>query len=312
MEFQAYSSSPPAQKAGNMRAVWSIHNIIHGGCSSVLPIVILTAACCLVLYQHMTAKEADHFAIRTFLALIVVSMTPLALLEKKLLSCSDPLGLLYKFSGKVILMQTIQLSLRVGAGIYLPDFASGFLSTNCILLVSAVVLLPTIFGLRPTKQWIVEQRDVMLLAVLAFSFAVFTEIADGYQGYQSLFNKSLMTRHILNSITQASDYLELVSFVPAVWMVCRDKELKEVDVNAARKRATALIAFLLSFYFIEDVVAAWVLLGSSLPLAVMGHTAHFLLVVDFALYFSAHLFDPEKFEKVMGKICDMFADACSV
>jgi len=314
MDFQTYPSSSVGQKAGKMRSLSYINDIIHGGCSSAVPIAIMAAACCLVVYQHITAENEFHFSTRFFLAMMVVSMAPLALLEKKLLSCSDPLGLLYKFSGKVVLMQTVQLALRVAAGVFLKDFEHGYLSTNSILLISALVLLPTIFGMRPTKKWIVENRDVLLLAALALSLAVMTSLVDDYKSqYVRTWTRRRMNAFMVNGVTTASDYLELVSFLPAVWMVSRNKELKEVDVNDARRRAAALIMFLLSFYFLEDIATgAWMLMGQGMPLVVLAHTAHFLLVVDFALYFSAHLYDPEKFDKIIGNISDWLADTCCV
>jgi len=314
MEFQAYASSPVGQKAGKMRSLWHINDIIHGGCSSLVPIAILAAACSLVVYQHVTAENEFQLSTRFFLSMMVVSMAPLALLEKKLLSCSDPLGLLYKFSGKVVLMQTIQLVLRVGAGAFLQDFEHGYFSTNFILLVSALVLLPIVFGMRPTRQWIVENSDVLLLAALALSLAVATSLVDDYKSqYVSTWTRRRMNAFMVNSVSTSSDYLELVSFLPAVWMVSRNKELKEVDVQDARRRAAALIVFLLSFYFLEDIATGvWILMGQGMPLVVLAHTAHFLLVVDFALYFSAHLYDPEKFDKIIGNISDWFADTCCV
>jgi len=314
MEFQAYPSPCGGQTAGKMRGLWHINDIMHGGCSSLVPIAILAAGCSLVVYQHVTAENEFHLSTRFFLSMMVVSMAPLALLEKKLLSCSDPLGLLYKFSGKVVLMQTIQLVLRVGAGAFLQDFVHGHFSTNFILLVSALVLLPTVFGMRPTKKWIVENRDVLLLAALALSLAVATSLVDDYKSqYVSTWTRWRMNAFMVHCVTTSSDYLELISFLPAVWMVSRNKELKEVDVHDARRRAAALIIFLLSFYFLEDIATgAWILMGQGMPLVVLAHTAHFLLVVDFALYFSAHLYDPEKFDKIIGNISDWFADTCCV
>merc|ERR1719401_1188175 len=112
-------------------------------------------------------------------------------------------------------------------------------------------------------------------------------------------------------------YIELLAFVPAVWTVCRPDATgggqvrASTDVIDTRKRTVAFFAFLIGFYITEDVIGGFKLIWD-LPLAACGHAAHFLLLLDFAVYLLAHLYDPEKLEKLVGSFMHLFSEACAV
>merc|ERR1719502_738559 len=87
---------------------------IHDSNSVALPGALLVLASCLVFYQHVTApQEEGAETVRSFLAMIVVQMLPLVFLEMKILSSNNPVDLLCKFGGKVLLMHASFLAFRI-------------------------------------------------------------------------------------------------------------------------------------------------------------------------------------------------------
>merc|ERR1719162_2339832 len=86
-----------------------------------------------------------------------------------------------------------------------------------------------------------------------------------------------------------------MAFVPAVWVVYRESDShgSDLDSPATKRTSTAFFLFLVIFYFTEDIFQAYEALFVS-PLAAIAHLAHFLLLLDFAFYILAHVYNPEK------------------
>mmetsp|Transcript_49077 Transcript_49077/g.151904 ORF Transcript_49077/g.151904 Transcript_49077/m.151904 type:complete len:313 (-) Transcript_49077:87-1025(-) len=312
MEFEAYPSSPSSRK--DVRVFLRVQNILHRSDSVLLPVSLLLVGTSLVTYQHLTDSDTGRHSIRNFLAKILVSMFPLAILEKRILSCSDPVGLFAKFSAKVLLMHACFLGLRV-ASMAFPDVQVGsYKYSNLASFFMACGLLPTVFGLRPSVASIVEHREVLGLAFAAL-FIAFAEVA--LLGRFRLGDSWARTLIIEDLIITGSDYIEILSFVPAVWMAYRKDasnsgtSMGQAGVADSQRRALCLFAFLAFFYMVEDIFHA-VGLMRSLPLAAAAHVAHYLLLLDFATFVLAHLYDPEKFGKCRGTLLNWFADVCAV
>lgn len=327
MEFQAYPTSPFGHKSTN--AFWKTQGLLHRNDSVLLPCAILFIACGLVMYEHMTSPTRHGFtdnSIRNFLAMIVVTMVPLAFLEKKILACAEPVKMISKISGKVLFLHAAFLAVRaplhyIAGGFHLQFFYA------FSALISACVLLPTYFGFRLNRQTFFAYKEAFLVAGLAVIAAIITEAFSAYSmgtltRSLSFSYTSYWTRKLISATAETSGlYMELTAFVPAVWMVCRPSKdggnqdfgsmNVEADVAETRRRAVAFFAFLIGFYFTEDMVSAFQL-SRELPLAALGHTAHFLLLLDFAGFLLGNLYDPEKLEKMMGSMLHALADACAV
>mmetsp|Transcript_15737 Transcript_15737/g.44935 ORF Transcript_15737/g.44935 Transcript_15737/m.44935 type:complete len:322 (-) Transcript_15737:189-1154(-) len=317
MEFQAYPTPPRGGKAGGLRMLWQTQGKLHGSDSVVLPALLLFAAVGMATYQHMTSQHDK--TIRNFLVMIILSMLPLAFLEKRLLACVDPVGLLFKFSPKVLLMQASFLTIRMASSLFVQHGGPGWASARSgATLATACALLPTVFGFRLSRACFWEHRDVWGLAAAALLAAVCTEIMEVFlkEGLLTLFWRSpwYRTRYYELMLVAASDYTEILAFVPAMWMVCRadtGANVKEVDVAEARRRSLALFVFMLIFYVHEDLYSAYVVMGQS-RLASLAHVVHFLLVSDFAAFILAHLYDPDKHDMLMKKLHGLIADRALV
>jgi hypothetical protein len=319
MEFQAYP--PPSKVGAKGSALLRVQSVLHSTDSVALPGFLLLAAGTLIVYQHFTEPEDEAFrgSSKHFLVMIFLTMAPLAFLEKKLFSCTDPAALLCKFSPKVMLMFASFLGLRVLMRALVSEFMLGLVFFNFASLVAACVLLPTVFGFRFSRASFWEHRDVFCLVLLALSAAVLTETIDRYlKGtlHLTLSGKGKHLDHSMLSICEtSSDYIELLGWMPALWMLCRQDKTStldnEVDIPQAQWKATCFFGFLIGFYFSEDLIGAC-RVAWDFPIATCGHVAHYLLLLDCATFFLAHLYDPKKVPKVMGNFMNFIADACAV
>mmetsp|Transcript_59397 Transcript_59397/g.176697 ORF Transcript_59397/g.176697 Transcript_59397/m.176697 type:complete len:307 (-) Transcript_59397:110-1030(-) len=306
MEFQAYPEAGRHRKEQHI--FLKVQNVLHSTDSVALPCSLLAVGSFLVMYQHMTDEDTSRHSIRNFLAKVLVSMVPLAFLERRILQCSDPVGLFAKFSAKVLLMHAFFLGLRL-ACVVLPDVQVGYACCNALAFVGACVMLPLVFGLRISVGSLYEHRDVCFLALCTFLLALLEVSLLGKFAFSNKWTRNMFIEDV---ILTGSDYIEIISFVPAVWMACReDCDVPSTDLATTQRRAVCLFAFLAAFYSVEDVGNA-ISLRRDCPLASCGHVAHFLLLVDFATFLLAHLCDPDKFAKLRGEFCAWLAGACAV
>lgn len=266
-------------------AMWRTQEVLHGKSTAALPGSLLMLASFLLVYRSMLEDVED--TLETFLALIIIQMLPLAFLEMRILQCPDPVGLLCKFGSSVLLMHACFTSLRV-IGLVGHRWRSG------ISLVMSIAALHVGFDMKFSLRTVMQHRNVWILAamslVAAFSQDVLGQLLAAGEWEAGMYHFCL----------RGSDFMEILSFVPAVWMVYRDsasdQDTPRVTVETAetKKKAVCFFGFLLAFYIDEDVAAAYNLWGK-LPLASGGHLLHFLLLLDFACYVLAHIYNPEKF-----------------
>jgi len=281
-------------------AFWQTQNAIHGKDSNALPKGMLVIAGVLVTYRHMTQEAWEGNQLKTFLALIMLQMLPLVLLEVKIPSCPDPMALLSQFGSKVLLMHACFLGLRA----WYSFFSHGEV-WDTIYFLGACAALHQGFGFRPTLRSIYEHRDVLGLVLLAMLTAFIEESIS----YWSLPQWQRGSWNLTDLTTAGCNYTEILAFVPALWIVCRNKaELSPsspAEDAKTRRRAIWFFAFLVLFYICEDLGSVPVL-WQVMPLAAIGHTAHFMLVLDFAGFMLAHVYSPEKIKQGLMKMTAAF------
>jgi len=264
-------------------AMWRVQTALHGKSNNAtLPAVLVGAASILVVYKHFTDAQGGD-PIKHFLALIVIQMLPLVFLEVKILSCSDPVAMLSRFGSKVLLMHACFLSLRVLAW---PLLEVGLGWCNLLGLVAVCGALHWGFGFRCSK--IAAHLDICGLLLLAVVGALGTEFLD-FQRQANLLECTIFT---------ASSYMEILAFVPAVWMVHQstkknDDDVYDFETTTVQTQATFFFAFLVPFYVMEDVISAF-RVGGEEPMAALGHVVHFLLLLDFACFLLSHIYNPDK------------------
>lgn len=263
-------------------ALWRAQLALHGQSNNVaLPSVLVAAAATLVVYKHFTDDQGGD-PIKHFLALIVIQMLPLIFLEMKILSCPDPISMLSRFGAKVLLMHGCFLALRVLAW---PLLEVGLGVCNLIGLLAVLAALH--WGFRFRCASILAHGDVLGLLLLALGAALGTELLD-FHMHASLIESVIYT---------ASSYMEILAFVPAVWMVHQTVKKKDdscfSETTDVQTKAAFFFAFLVPFYIMEDLISAFRVRGIE-PFAAIGHIVHFLLLLDFACFLLSHIYNPEK------------------
>jgi len=306
MEFQAYPSAAPAGRK-DVRALLKLQNVLHSTDSVVLPATMLLIASSLVAYQHFMSSDTSRTSTRNFLIKILISMIPLAILELKVPKCADPVGLFSRFSTKVMLMHAGFLLLRFSSILWGVNRINEKFDT--VMLVVACASLPTVFGLRPSFKDLREHRDVFLLITASMLLAAL----EVYTFSRRFHSRERLARDIIET---SSDYIEIIAFVPAVWMAFRRggeaKEEQDVaKVSESQKRALCLFAFMVTFYCREDVASALSAWRYN-RLASFGHTVHYLLLLDFAGFLLAHLCDPAKLQALKGTFMNWLNDVSAV
>jgi len=253
--------------------------------SLVLPVVLLLLASILVLREHMFSDRQD---LRTFLTLVLATMVPLAYMDVKISSRADPIGLLVNFGGKVLMMHSSFLALRFRLFWYNDVFY-----LNCLNVVGFIgSIVAIVVGFRSQLN-ITYFRDTITLLVLAVGAATCTEVLTWGLHLARRYQREIS----LEILGTASEYAEILSFVPAVWIIFRSDKKDSAPVNLSpverRLAATAFFGFLMGFYFFEDVIAA-VASGWEDKMASIAHMLHYLLLGDVSLFLVFHAFNPDK------------------
>jgi len=276
--------------------MWQTRDVLHRKNSQVVPGVLLLMSGSLVAYRHATMDDEDsqQDPLKTFLGLIVIQMIPLVILEMKIMSCHDPVAMFCKFAGPVTLMHALFLGMRVCVYNINP---LGDYWLNIGALMGAFITMHFGFHQRWNFRSIfVEYSAVWHLALLTVAAACITEVMAHWDVFMHHTLWQALQSVKLQVISNATNYIELMAFIPAVWMVCRDDQnAQRVDVESPeiKRKATAFFVFLFTFYCWEDIVQALEAASGS-RLASAAHLLHFLLLVDFAFYVLAHVYNPDK------------------
>jgi hypothetical protein len=312
MEFHAYC--PSHAQSPRASRFWKVQRALHDKDSLLLPGALLFAAATFVLLEHWSpfatqAKTSN--TVRNFLALVLLSMIPLAFLEKKILACPDPLSTISKFSEKLMISHAVFFAMRLPEHYRKDGIVSGAFLFPFGSVLAVCVLLPACFRIRSARALFRENREVWGIVLFGVIAATMEEVARHYATPKWMrMNASGLVSAI---VAQGALNLELVAFAPAVVAMVRSPEkatqkAQEVDVADTRSRTLVLFACLLGFYFHEDIRAAFEL-WRLFPLLALAHVAHYALLLDFAGFVLAHLCDPAKVEKLMGALRDIFAEA---
>jgi len=264
--------------------LWRAQVALHGQSNNIaLPAVLVGAASILVVYKHYVDEQGGD-PTKHFLALIVIQMLPLVFLQRKILACPDPVAMLSRFGTKVLLMHACFLVLRVLAW---PLLDIGFGLCNLLGLVGACAALHWGFHFRVSK--FSAHLDVCGLFLLAAVGGLLTELLDFHRA-ASLLECTIFT---------TSSYIEILAFMPAVWMVHKSVKKNDDDADvhvsddALQQQAAWFFTFLVSFYVMEDVVSAF-RVGGEEPLSAIGHVGHFLVLLDFACFLLSRIYNPDK------------------
>jgi len=288
--------------------MWRTQDALHSKNSPIVPALLLLVAVSLVVYSHVTYAgmqqdpdrrhngsplsiiKEDH--LKTFLCMILIQMVPLAILEVKIMSCADPVGLFCKFAVPVTLIHVVFLAMRFT---HHESYDELHLGGSAVGLVGALITLYKGFHWSPMSLF--THKSVWTLVGFCILAGCSTQWIENVLLYRK---DSWIEMFKLNSTEElletATNYMEIVAFVPALWMVvCEDKSRARVQVEEidSKRTSTAFFLFLVGFYLSEDLINAVDSFRLS-KRASAAHCLHFLLLLDFACYILAHIYNPEK------------------
>jgi len=136
-------------------------------------------------------------------------------------------------------------------------------------------------------------RDTIILLVLAVGAATATEVLT----WGLHLAKRYQTEISLEILGTASEYAEILAFVPAVWIIFRSDKKDSAPANLSdvekKLAAIAFFGFLMGFYFFEDVVAAFAS-GWEDTMASIAHILHYLLLGDVSTFLVFYAINPDK------------------
>lgn len=289
-------------------AMWQINRLLHSKDSQgqIVPALLMLVAGSLVVHNHVI-NDGEDYQVKKFFWMILLQMIPLAILEFKIASCADPVNMFCKFSVPVTLMHAIFLCTRVVYSVLISGNPIPYVEMQCLFgFCVAMVTLYKGFDLSLTSKCISEHSAVWRLALICFLAAAFVEglAAAGWDEDQAQLIEEIGDNHfwhiwLLCTIRSAGVYGELICFIPAVWMMFQSDSggyvdrPADVESSKVKKKATSFFLFLVTFYVFEDLYNAYHFF-TVVPLAAFAYAAHFLLLLDFACYVLAHIYNPEK------------------
>jgi len=275
--------------------MWRTQEILHRKNNPIVPGALMLVASSLVVYRHMFEEtNGQRDGLKTFLAMIVVQMLPLVALEMKIMSCADPVGLFCKFAVPVTLMHGSFLLMRVFHTYIVTQSLDSFATLDGFRLLCGLIGAAYTMHRGFCQRWysIFQHQTVCNLLLLGFVAAGSTVSLEAYVDKVGI--------DYTDVLSTAIDYVELLAFVPAVWVVYRQSDSRGSDLDsvATKRTSTAFFLFLVIFYLTEDIFQAYEALSTA-PVASIAHLAHFCLLLDFAFYVLAHVYNPEK---LMGEL----------
>lgn len=214
-------------------SLWRAQCLLHSNNNVALPAVLLSSAGVLLLYRHMTESVDGHDDLKTFLALIVIQMVPLLLLEMRIMAVKDPVAMLSKFGSKVMLMHASFLVLRLVVQGF-DEVRSAM--CNAAGLFAFVGVAVVHFNVRLSVKSFNANLSVIVLIAVAAIGALLFEIVDSYtRGRGIVYSKTFKVL----VLSTTSDYIEILGFVPAVWMVYRGVDTSCDDTGEGDRNAAA-------------------------------------------------------------------------
>lgn len=280
-----------------------LKNIVHAShCTLVVPGVLFAASATMLVYRGITEEQFD-LPLNSFLFNILLQMLPLIALKLKIFTCADRVSLVPLVLVKTLIMHVAMLSLRITSQV-LQDANLGQrqLAVDVGSLIGALILLNSVFDISINPIRLFEHRDVRSLVILAVLAALASEafyvyVEPPWMGHitKMYSREGLKLSKVLFC---AANYTDIVAFMPVVWRLYQiENELDDCAVGTfvsdqSRKQVQYFFTFMCLFYLWEDILEPYM---SSLdePLAMMAHAGHFVLLLDFAGFFSFQVGTPQ-------------------
>jgi len=271
---------------------------------------ILTLSLVGVIGYHYSTQESYDHAMCHFLAIILLQMFPLLALKMKIYHCGDRLSLVPRVLVKTLLMHVVLALLRLCPPFLKSNwnFYDVQMAMDVSALVACVFILWKVFGFQFRLRTFLDEREVRNLCVMAMLAAVATEVAVTYilpnQRPADWQDKGFLKKCVFT----AANYVDVVAFMPVVLKLYEIEREDDLSIGTqvpqeARGQVLIFFAFVCGFYSWDDVIDPIRNYDSSYDVvAMMAHAAHFVLLADFAFFFTLQVWNPSsaKGEQLQG------------
>jgi hypothetical protein len=269
-------------------SLWELQDQIRRN-SLLVPGILLALAAVAVVWHHVFQVGEDFKGMQNFLILLCISMMPLTYVDAKIGSCKDAARVFCMFDHKLIMMHACFLSFRCYSRLY-----SGDTYVTCIniygLIISAIALAFN-FSVRPID--VTANKDIFAIFGCACVAAVTTQVITKFMGLMHFLSEFYHPAFFSALVETMGEYIEILSFLPAAWMIFRHSNKDGAEVNAEEFKAKALCftGFAVAFYMVEDVITAFLAFQYS-RLESFAHIIHFLLLADFCAFILGLAYNP--------------------
>jgi len=263
----------------------------------------------LVGYRGVTQQHTD-MPLSGFLANIMLQMTPLIALKIKIWSATDRVSLVPLVLAKTLMIHATLEVLRIVSQMGHPRSVPKLpLAVDCAGLCAALALLKWEFEYPLNPLVWAQHVDVRNLVILACGAALVTEVGFAFlpeswmdEQTKAYFADPLEPGKVMFT---AANYIDIVAFMPIVWRLYRaENELEDAAVGTtvsgtAKRQVKLFFLFVGAFYAWDDVIDPIMGLLDE-PIAMMAHAAHFMLLLDFAGFFTFQVAQPTNVTTEMG------------
>lgn len=263
-------------------------------CTLVLPGLLLFSSAILLAYRNVT-EEKNDLPLNGFLANIFLQMLPLMALKLKIWTCNDRVSLVPLVLCKTLMLHVVLTSLRgvsamiigVGKDERLP------VAVDVVGLIGALALLKYEFEFPMNPLDWMKHQDVRNLIILACgggfaSHAFFIIVQPTWMS--DLTREQSREFYLPFILFTCANYVDILAFMPIVWRLYQAEEYEESATGAAvqtgaTRQVRAFFTYVVAFYAWDDVIDPIMTLTDE-PLGMMAHAAHFVLLLDFAGFFT--------------------------
>jgi len=280
----------------------TVQTFVYGSaCTLVLPGVLFVISAVLVGYRGITQEHSD-MPLAGFLANIMLQMTPLIALKIKIWMAADRVSLVPLVLAKTLMIHATLEFLRISSQVIHPRTIPKLpLAVDFVGLFSALALLKYEFEYPINPMVWAQHIDVRNLVALACGASLVTEVGFAFipeawmdETTKLYFQDPLEPGKVMFT---AANYIDIVAFMPIVWRLYKaENELEEAAVGTtvsdkAKRQVRMFFLFVGAFYLWDDVIDPIMGLLDE-PVAMMAHAAHFMLLLDFAGFFTFQVSQP--------------------
>lgn len=267
----------------------------ESSCTIVVPGVLLSVASFLMCYRVATEEKHDA-PLTGFLGQLVLQMLPMIALKYKMWTLSDRVSLVPKVLVKTLLMHLFVIVLRIIYLILKQSFDFDKFFVYQILLGMAVCwTLKNHFNFSFSPGAFLEHVDVRNILVLACACAFASEFVvlfieprfASFSAYEFM-QEGMKPRTL---VLTASNYLDIVAFMPAVWkLYVVEKEFEDTPQGTMvsyeeQQQSKWFFAIVFAFYAWDDALYPNFVMQNVETMVLVGHAAHLVLLLDFVGFF---------------------------